>query len=55
MTPSQYQKYKSLERQNLRDHMTNLELIFTMLGEESTKSSAQEKNAHGFDENKDAA
>jgi DNA-damage-inducible protein D len=55
MTPSQYQKHKGLERQNLRDHMTDLELIFTMLGEVSTKMSAKEKDAQGFEENKDAA
>ncbi len=55
MTPSQYQKFKGLERQNLRDHMTNLELIFTMLGEESTRITAKENDAQGFDENRHAA
>jgi DNA-damage-inducible protein D len=55
MTPSEYQKFKGLVRHNLRDHMTNLELIFTMLGEESTKMTAQEKDAQGFPENKVAA
>lgn len=55
MTPSQYQKHKGLERQNLRDHMTDLELIFTMLGETSTRLTAQEKSAQGFEENKEAA
>jgi DNA-damage-inducible protein D len=55
MTPSEYQKFKGLERQNLRDHMTNLELIFTMLGEESTKMTAKEKDALGFEENREAA
>jgi len=35
--------------------MTNLELIFTMLGEESTKQKAVKKDAQGFEENKDAA
>lgn len=33
MTPSQYKEFKRLKRENLRDHMTNLELIFSMLGE----------------------
>ena len=55
MTPSQYQKYKGLERQNLRDHMSDLELIFTMLGETSTQMSAKESDAQGFEENHDAA
>ena len=35
--------------------MSNLELIFTMLGEESTKKTAIEKDAQGFEENKEAA
>ncbi len=38
VTPSEHGKLKGLERQNLRDHMTNLELVFTMLGEEATRS-----------------
>ena len=37
MAPSLYKKYKGLKRENLRDHMTDLELIFSMLGEASTK------------------
>ena len=52
MTPSEYQKFKGLKRENLRDHMNDLELIFTMLGEASTTEIAKNKNAHGFDENK---
>ena len=36
ITPSEYQKFKGLKRQNLRDHMNDLELIFIMLGEAST-------------------
>ncbi len=36
VTPSEYKKLKGLERQNLRDHMDDFELIFTMLGERST-------------------
>lgn len=54
-TPSQYVKYKGLVRENLRDHMTNLELIFTMLGEEQTKQEAVKRDAKGFDENRGAA
>ncbi len=55
LNPSDHKKLKSLDRENLRDHMTNLELIFTMLGEEGTKQKAIEKDAQGFDENKEAA
>ncbi len=55
MTPSEYKEFKSLKKENLRDHMTNLELIFTMLGEASTTTIAKNKNAQGFVENKDAA
>lgn len=55
LAPLEYKVYKGLKRENLRDHMTNLELIFTMLGEEQTKLEAIKKDAQGFDENKDAA
>ncbi|MFH2061556.1 MAG: Bro-N domain-containing protein [Candidatus Beckwithbacteria bacterium] len=55
MTPSQYKKFKGLKRENLRDHMDDLELIFSMLGEASTTEIAKNKNAQGFDENKQAA
>ena len=55
MTPSQYQKLKGLKRENLRDHMNDLELIFTMLGEASTTEIAKNKNTRGFIENKTAA
>jgi hypothetical protein len=36
MTPSEYKKHKMLRQENLRDHMTDLELIFSMLGEAAT-------------------
>jgi len=55
MTPSAYKKYKKLKRENLRDHMTDLELIFSMLGEASTKEIAVNKDTRGFVENKQAA
>jgi DNA-damage-inducible protein D len=55
MTPSAYKKHKGLKRENLRDHMTDLELIFSMLGEASTKEIAINKDAQGFVENKRAA
>lgn len=55
MTPSEYKEYKGLGRENLRDHMTDLELIFSMLGEASTKEITVNRNARGFNENKNAA
>ncbi len=55
MTPSEYKKFKDLDRENLRDHMTDLELIFTMLGEASTSEITRSKDAQGFDENLDAS
>ncbi len=55
MTPSQYKKFKNLKRENLRDHMDDLELIFSMLGEASTTRIAKNKDARGFSENKKVA
>jgi len=55
MTPSKYKEYKGLQKENLRDHMTDLELIFTMLGEASTTEIAKNKDAQGFEENKEVA
>jgi DNA-damage-inducible protein D len=55
MTPSTYKKFKGLKRENLRDHMNDLELIFSMLGEASTTKITKDKNAKGFIENKIAA
>ncbi|MFH0752498.1 MAG: phage antirepressor protein, partial [archaeon] len=43
------------KNQNLRDHMTDLELIFTMLGEASTTEIAKKRNSRGFKENKTTA
>ncbi len=55
MTPSDYKKFKGLDRENLRDHMTDLELIFSMLGEAATTEISRNLDAQGFDENKTAA
>lgn len=57
MTPSEYKEFKELDNpaENLRDHMTDLELIFTMLGEASTTEIARKKDARGFPQNKKAA
>lgn len=55
MSPSEYQQHKGLNRENLRDHMTDLELIFSMLGEASTIEIARNRDAKGFEENRKAA
>lgn len=55
LTPTEYKEIKRLKSQNLRDHMTDLELIFSMLGEASTTKVTRAKNAKGFIENKIAA
>ncbi len=55
MTPKEYKEHKGLKRENLRDHMTNLELIFTMLGEEGTRKEAIDSDAQGLVENEQAA
>lgn len=55
--PSDYKKLKGLTKssENLRDHMTDLELIFSMLGEASTTEIAKNRDAKGFEENHVAA
>lgn len=55
MTPSEYKEFKNLKRENLRDHMTDLELIFSMLGEAATTEITRNIDAHGFDENLEAS
>jgi len=55
ITPKEYKEVKGLKSQNLRDHMTDLELIFSMLGEASTKEIAVNTDTQGFHKNKKAA
>ena len=55
LTPSEYKQVKGLKRENLRDHMDDMELIFSMLGEASTKTITKNKNPKGFGENRRAA
>lgn len=55
ITPSEYKELKGLERENLRDHMNDLELIFSMLGEAATTEIARKHDAQGFDPNRVAA
>ncbi len=47
VTPSEYKKLKGIKRQNLRDHMNDFELIFTMLGERSTTEIHRTENSKG--------
>ena len=48
MTPADYKKFKGLKRENLRDHMEDLELILTMLGEATTTRITKDRNSKGF-------
>lgn len=50
-----HKRLKGLKSQNLRDHMTDMELILTMLGETSTKEIAVKRDAHGLYDNAVAA
>ncbi len=47
ITPNEYKKVKGLKRENLRDHMDDFELIFTMLGERSTTEIHKTENSQG--------
>ncbi len=47
VTPSDYKKLKGLQRENLRDHMDDFELIFSMLGERSTTEIHRTENSQG--------
>jgi DNA-damage-inducible protein D len=55
LTPTQYAEFKRLKRENLRDHMTDLELIFSMLGEAATTEIARNREVQGFPQNQVAA
>jgi DNA-damage-inducible protein D len=52
MTPNEYKKHKGLKRENLRDHMNDLELVFSMLGEAATTEITNVEHPQGFHENK---
>lgn len=55
ISPTDYKKHKNLKKENLRDHMTSLELIFSILGETASLEIARNMNAQGFDKNREAA
>ena len=54
-TTKEYKAFKDLKKENLRDNMTNLELVFNMLAEASTTEISKEKNPETFEENKQVA
>jgi len=55
LTPTEHKKVKGLKRENLRDHMSDLELIFSMLGESATTEITQVEDPSGLSENKKVA
>jgi len=52
LTTKEYKGYKNLKKENLRDHMTNLELVLNMLAEASTTEISKKKEPKTFHENK---
>ena len=54
-TVEEYKEFKGLNKENLRDHMNDLELIFNMLGERVTTEITRAEEAQGLNENKNAA
>jgi len=55
VTPGEHKQLKGLKRENLRDHMNDMELIFSMLGEAATTEITKVDDAQGFHESKEAA
>lgn len=55
LSVKQYKKHKDLKKENLRDNMTNLELVLNMLAEASTTEISKEKQPKTFSENKEVA
>lgn len=55
ITPSEYKKLKGIKRENLRDHMDDIELLLTQLGEAATTEIARSDDARGLEQNKNAA
>jgi hypothetical protein len=52
LNTKEYKKFKNLKKENLRDNMTNLELVLNMLAEATTKEISKEKKPETFIENK---
>lgn len=54
-TVREYKEFKELKKENLRDNMTNLELVLNMLAEATTTEISKEKKPASFDRNKEVA
>ena len=55
LTPGEYKKFKKLKKENLRDHMDDIELILTMLGEATTTKFTRDRDSQQFPELKNDA
>ncbi len=55
MTTKEYKQHKNLKKENLRDNMTNMELVLNMLAEVTTTEISKTENPQGFDESKNVA
>ena len=55
MTTKQYKNLKGLKKENLRDNMTNLELVLNMLAETATKEISKKQKPEGFEKNRQVA
>ncbi len=55
MTTKEYKQFKNIKKENLRDNMSNIELVLNMLAEASTTEISKGVNPQGFDESKDVA
>lgn len=55
ISTAQHKAYKGLKKENLRDNMTNAELVINMLGELATTEISKSENPNGFEESKDVA
>ena len=55
MTTKEYKKYKGLKKENLRDNMSDLELVLTMLSEATTTEIEKQRNPKTFAEHKEIA
>jgi hypothetical protein len=55
MTTKEYKRLKDLKKENLRDNMTNMELVLNMLAETATTEISQKRKPKGLDKNKQVA
>jgi hypothetical protein len=55
LSTREYKQVKSLKKENLRDHMTNMELVLNMLAEATTTEISKQKQPQGFEENREIA